>query len=162
MISFQTCSLIESSFEWHLKKCSPASEAFLQTRCSSCSPAGGVWLAASYTPVFALVPSAFSIWQSVLKKTSHANYSDPFLGGNVPKSQEQKSQKQYEPWYWWTIKSEFHLIILLCSQIHHPFQLWAHQPLLHLWASWHHCHSTDGEWVTQLGKPNCPKARWSS
>lgn len=94
----------------------------------SCSPAGGVWLAASYSRVFLLVPNPFYLWESVLEKTSHANYSDLFLGRNVPKSQKQKSQKQYEAWYWWTIKSEFHLLILLCSWIHHPFQLWALNP----------------------------------
>ena len=159
--SFQTCSLIESSFEWHFRKCSPASEVRLQTRCSSCSPAGSVWLAASYTPVFWFVPSPFNIRESVPEKTSHARYPDLFLRRNAPKSQKQKSQKRYEAWYWWTIKSEFHLIILLCSWIHHLFQLWAHQPLFYPWASWHPCHSTDREWEIQLEKPNCPQARRS-
>lgn len=37
--------------------------------------------------------------ESVLEKMSHAHYSDLFPGSNVPKSQRQKSQKQYEAWY---------------------------------------------------------------
>ena len=68
MSSFQTCSLIESSSEWHFRKCSPTSEVLLQTRCCSCSPAGGVWLAASYTRC--------------------ARYPDVFLRSHVPKITE--------------------------------------------------------------------------
>lgn len=161
MISLQTCSLIESSFEWHLKNALLPQKRFSNPGVLHAHlPA--VWLAASYHRLFLSVPNPFYIWGPVLEKTSHANYSGLFLGSNVPKSQKQKSQKQYEAWYWWTIKSEFHLIILLCSWIHHPFQLWAHQPWLCLPASWHHCHSTDGEWEMQWDRPNCPKARWPS
>lgn len=88
MSSFQTCSLIESSSEWHFRKCSPTSEVLLQIRCCSCSPAGSVWLAASYTRVFRSVPRPFYIWESVLEKTSCARYPDVFLRSHVPKITE--------------------------------------------------------------------------
>lgn len=89
MSSFQTCSLIESSSEWHFRKCSPHLRSqLLQIRCCSCSPAGSVWLAASYTRVFRSVPRPFYIWESVLEKTSCARYPDVFLRSHVPKITE--------------------------------------------------------------------------
>lgn len=114
MISFQTCNLIESSFEWHFKKCSPASEALLQTRCSLRSPAGmfDEWPAAArcsdWCQIHSLYGSLFlRRWVMLIIQTSSLEV--------MCQNQKQKSQKQYEAWYWWTIKSEFQLIILLCS-----------------------------------------------
>lgn len=79
------------------------------------SPAGSAWLAANPIQCSYLCQLHSKNVKSVLEKTSHAHYSDLLFGGNVPKSQKQKIQEQCEAWYWGTIKSEFDLIILLCS-----------------------------------------------